>query len=187
MKGQLTDLDNPVAPGGSTKITISVDAFKRWMRQSGFIEAMANVNQEVFFIHQGPSRMIDNQLVTPNWHITAMTTQRSGGDCRNFHFKIEIGKAASHYWHYVVHYHPTAQTFAWVGDPNPLAPSTNQGGGGAAGNLQLLKQNLEETESTARIYGLDGVVTKRTQVKMLRVLKQMVDSRSLTLNGTRID
>lgn len=185
MKAQITDLDNPIAPGGGALVTISVAAFMKWMSGCHFQRATANVNQEVYFIHQGSPRMIGNALVTPNWHITAMTTFRVGGDCRNFHFKVEIGKAASHYWHYVVHRDTNGQ-FVWVGDPNPHNGATNQGGGGAAGNLMLLKQNLDETESVARQHGIDGKCGKRTQQQMMRALWTLVNNGTLVLANGRI-
>lgn len=186
MKAQLTDLDNPTAPPNGQKIEISVDAFMAWMRACHFVRGTANANQEVYFIHRAAQRAIGHTVVTPNWHITAMTHYRSGGDVRNFHFKVEIGKSASHYWHYVIH-QKTDGNYAWVGDPNPHNSTTNQGGGGAAGSLILLKQNLDETTSVARQHGIDGKCGKRQQAQMMRTLYALVQSGSLVQTSGHID
>lgn len=186
MKAQLTDLDNPTAPPGGQKVDISVKAFMAWMNACHLQRGTANAMQEVYFIHKGSPRKIGYGLVTPNWHITAMTQYRSGGDVRNFHFKVEIGKSASHYWHYVIHKKPDGN-FVWVGDPNPQNGATNEGGGKAAGNLILLRKNREETASVARQHGIDGKCGKRVQARMMRTLYAMIQNRQLVNNGARID
>jgi hypothetical protein len=183
--GELTDLDNPAAPGGSTLVTVSAAAFKLWMTRCGFTEGTGNPHQEVFFIQSRPTVTIGTKVVTPNWHITAMTTLRNGGDCINFHFKVEIGKAASHYWHYVANRH--GLNFVWVGHPNPLLATTNQGGGGAASNAVALAANRESTRRVAVLHDLDNKVTKSTQAQMMRTLRKLVTDGRLTFAANRVD
>ncbi len=182
----MTDLQNDAAPPGGAVVTISAAAFKKWMVECGFEAGTGNPNQEVYFTYKAPKVTIQNTEVTPNWHITAMTSHRDGGDCVNFHFKIEMGKAASHYWHYVVHRGATG-TYHWVGDPNPHLPTTNEGGGGAAGDLQKLLANRTEATLKSRVYGLENKMTRKIQARMLKTLKTMVGKLRLTYANGRID
>lgn len=185
LSGILTDLDNPTAPGGANKITMATSAFKTWMKAMRFREGISNPKQEVFFLKEMSKLKSGHHEYVPNWHITAMLVHRQGGDVRNWHFKVEMGKAAAHYWHYVIYEHHG--DFIWVGDPNPLLPATNQGGGGAGANQQLLTANYNETESSARQHGLDATVGKQTQQKMMKKLKSMTTSGVLNHAGDRID
>ena len=131
-------LDQDDLPAVGQQVTLSADVFKRWMKKCGYKEATANPNQEVFFVSTGTPFEADGKKITPNWHITAMTTLRNGGDCRNFHFKIEVAKEKSHYWHYVVYRDTANGTWHWVGDRG--ANANNQGGGGAAGTCSLWRR-----------------------------------------------
>lgn len=184
MKAALTDLDNPLAPPGSSKVEISADAFVAWMQKLRYTTGHSNPNQIVYFISKASDITAGSKTYTPNWHLTAMLQHRSGGDVRNFHFKVEMAKAASHYWHYVIHDH--AGEFVWVGDPNPHIPATNQGGGGAGSDPRVLAGNLQKTEAAARSHGIDGRVTKRTQAYMMRVLKGMIGGGDLAYGGGHI-
>jgi hypothetical protein len=185
-KGSLTDLDNAVAPPGSTLVTITASAFITWMTACRYEKGAESVFQEVFFIKKfTPIRLGEDVQYTPNWHITAMLVYRSGGDCRNFHFKVEMGKSASHYWHYVIHEHNG--NFIWVGDPSPLIPATNEGGGGAGANALLLAQNRESTQTAARGHQLDGLVTKSTQLQMMRTLKRLTSNSILHYDAGRVE
>src|SRR5262245_31491742 len=97
----VTDLANDPAPPGGAVVTISAAAFKRWMTACGYDKGPGdNPNQEVYYLKTAESFKTETKDIKPNWHITAMTTLRNGGDCVNFHFKIEIAKETSHYWHY---------------------------------------------------------------------------------------
>lgn len=177
------DLKNNPAPGGSALVTVTAAAFKKWMKRCGYQAGDANVNQEVFFIYP---KTISPGVTPSNWHITAMTTLRDGGDCRNYHFKLEFGKECSHYWHYVIYRHGVTGALSWVGDPNPLLPGTNEGGGGAGNNAQLLLQNRTAVESLANQQGFDSKCTQRIQRQMLVKLQQMITGQILTYAGNRI-
>lgn len=177
-KGMLTDLDCPQAPVNGTQVTISRDAFVRWMRECEYPAGNASPFQEVHFIWRGATVLVDDRAVTPNWHVTAMTTFRNGGNCRNFHFKIEVAKAASHYWHYVV-YDDGNGNFVFVGD---MRNGTNEGGGGANGDHIALRANKSKTAVAARPYSAEWRCTKRTQQLMLQRLQKMVRSGWLNYN-----
>ena len=172
-KGDLTDLNESPPPAGSTLVTITAAAFIIWMKACGYKKGDENPNQEVFFIQRLPNIKIrEEKEYTPNWHITAMLVHRQGGNCRNFHFKVEMGKAAAHYWHYVIHEHNG--NFVWVGDPNPLCLTTNEGGGGAGASNVLIRKNRADTQAAARVHQLDGLVNRNTQLQMMRVLKRLI-------------
>lgn len=182
----MIDLNNPPAPVGGALVTITAEAFRHWMGRCGFAAGAANVNQEVYFIYTSDISVVNGRKIQPNWHITAMTTYRNGGDCINFHFKVEIGKAASHYWHYVIH-QDAGGNLMWVGAPNPNIPETNEGGGGAAGDIRLLRENKTLAISQARIYGLDKGCNRATQARMIAKLSQLINCRQLALIGDRIE
>lgn len=182
--GDLTDLDNSLAPAGSTLVTISAVAFCNWMKKCRYTEGIGNPGQEVFFIKKLSSISVNGKQYEPNWHITAMLAHRVGGNCQNFHFKVEMAKASSHYWHYVVH--ELSGHFFWVGSPGPLIPHTNEGGGGAGANHQLLIANRTRTETAARSHQLDGLVTKKTQAQMMRTLRSMIKAGTLTAAAGQI-
>lgn len=181
----MTDLTNNAAPQNSALVTLTAEAFKYWMTQAGFEEGNANVNQEVFFLYKGTTYTEENKQITPNWHLTAMTTQRDGGDCRNFHFKIEIAKAASHYWHYVIH-RDNGGHYHWVGDPNPQNNQTNEGGGGAAGDLVKLAQNRTVCELLARQKNMDNKFKQKQQRALLKKLEQLIGRFRLNYANNRI-
>lgn len=148
-------LDNPAAPGGGAVQThITGTLFKRWMKACGSpriddgnpFQIVAILVQDKWQDHE-PGAALGSSA--PNWHLTMMGDRQSTVSI-NFHFKVEIGKPFSHYWHYVLHRNPGTQKWSWVGDPNSLIPATNQGGGGAGNNHQLLKSNLSLVEMAVR-------------------------------------
>jgi hypothetical protein len=117
-----TDLDNTTAPAGALLTKLHPKAFILWMKDAD----TANPHQVVVKLHVGKTLDLDSIKIEPNWHITAMT-DRTKTVCNNFHFKVEVTKAAAHYWHHNLYYHPVNHTWHWVGDPNPsrIAPGAN--------------------------------------------------------------
>ena len=99
---------------------------------------------------------------------------RNSETSKNVHFKMEVGKAASHYWHYVLHRDPATQTWHWVGDQTPGygAHVTNQGGGGAAGDVRKLAENLTIAQVQARAHGLDDKMSRKIQDRLTAVLSK---------------
>ncbi|MDT7950714.1 MAG: hypothetical protein RQ966_04335 [Acetobacteraceae bacterium] len=128
--------------------------FTRWMKACGAVriddgnafQIVAILIQDKWGEHEAGHGTGSSP---PNWHLTMMGNRDSTVSI-NFHFKAEIGKPFSHYWHYVLHRDAAAHTWHWVGDPNPQIPATNQGGGGAGANHQLLKSNLSLVEMALR-------------------------------------
>jgi hypothetical protein len=179
-----TDLANDQAPGGTAaQVTITVDAFKRWMERMHYSDIDSNNPSQVvvkLVTRDSITETSGNKTITyqPNWHLTAMT-DRMKTRCINFHFKIEASKAAAHYWHYVL-YRNANNVWSWVGDPNPNNAATNQGGGGAAGDQQALANNLAQVSTTARLHDLDNKVTRKLQARMVKALAGL----NLVLNAS---
>ncbi|WP_137940229.1 hypothetical protein [Chitinivorax sp. B] len=144
------DLDNPAAPASTTQVHITGTLFKRWMKscKSPRIDE-GNAYQIVAMLLEGKKETLGTAEITPNWHLTMMGN-RDSTVSTNFHFKIEIGKPYSHYWHYVLHRNATTQTWYWVGHPNPNCTATNQGGGGGGSDIQLIRSNLTLVQLEAR-------------------------------------
>ncbi len=178
-------LDQEDLPAAGEPVTASAKVFKRWMAKCGYTEATANPNQEVFFVATGTPIEAEGKKITPNWHITAMTTLRDGGDCRNFHFKIEVAKEKSHYWHYVIYRDTATGSFHWVGDRGDNA--NNQGGGGASGSVLALAANLSQVESTARALLMDDKMSKKIQRRIIVVLSKMVTAGEAHYGNQRLD
>jgi hypothetical protein len=167
----MEDLGNYAAPQNAVQANISGTLFTKWM-----IKYTGNANccdpSNPFQIVAMLSTKTVNwggMEIKPNWHLTMMGNRDSTVSI-NFHFKVEIGKPISHYWHYVLYRDPGTKTWSWVGDANPLIPATNQGGGGAGNDVQLLKSNLSLVTSVARQQNMDGQMTKKIQNKMVAVL-----------------
>lgn len=174
-----TDIGNNPAPAGATQATISPKLFKRWMtliNPSMRIDE-GNPNQVVAMLKEIPAIVNGNIEIRPNWHLTAMT-DRAGFRCNNFHFKIEVTKAAAHFWHYVLYYHSGNRTWHWVGDTGNIA-NRNDAGGGAAGDVQLLNANRALVDSVAALHGLTDKVTIARQDVMLTYLKKLSDDGSI--------
>jgi hypothetical protein len=170
-----TDLTNDAAPAGAALATLHPKAFRRWLENCGSKNIdEGNPGQIVAMLFKAAEVEINNLKYTPNWHLTAMT-DRLKTRCNNFHFKIEASKASSHYWHYVLHYHPANKTWHWVGDENPKITGRNDAGGGAAEDAEALDANRAAVDLVAAVNGLANKVTRSLQTKMLDRLKKMSD------------
>src|SRR5688572_8382965 len=99
----MPDLDNPAAPPGGAQANITGQLFKRWMKSCGAKRTdEGNAYQIVAILVESAEETVGDAKITPNWHLTMMG-DRNSTVSRNFHFKVEIGKPFSHYWHYVLH------------------------------------------------------------------------------------
>jgi hypothetical protein len=167
------DLDNPGPPPGGAQANITGQLFKRWMTSCGAKRIdEGNAFQIVAILVESAKETVGNAECTPNWHLTMMGNRDSTVSV-NFHFKIEIGKPFSHYWHYVLHRVAATQTWYWVGDPNPQIAATNQGGGGAGGNIQLLKSNFTLVEmEMRRRSALENGMSKKIRNRFVNKLTQ---------------
>ena len=165
------DLDNPAAPTGGVKTDITGTLFKRWMTSCGATRTdEGNAYQIVAMLYEGALETIGNAQMTPNWHLTMMGNRDSTVSV-NFHFKIEIGKPFSHYWHYTLHRVAADRSWHWVGDANPHIPETNQGGGGAGTDHLRLKSNLTLVQMEARQrHALEKFMNKKFQNKLVAKL-----------------
>jgi len=145
-------LPGTAAPATATEILVSQAAFKRWMGTVMGYEAMPadNPGQECYYIAKKDG-MVNGTPDVLNCHITAMLRHRDAGPCRNFHFKIQMGKSSSHYWHYKL-YRNTAGNFLWGADVN-AATGTNQAGGGAGDDIDKVRLNLLDVEKDCAKYG----------------------------------
>lgn len=170
------DLGFNPAPANAAQAQITGKLFKKWMKacNGGLTIDDGNPFQIVAYLAEGTTFTAStttggDKKITPNWHLTMMSAEndRHSTKSKNFHFKIEVGKAASHYWHYVLYRDAAAKTWHWVGDQTPkFDVQTNQGGGGAAGDMQKLLENLTLAQSQARATGLDGKMSKKIQNKL---------------------
>jgi hypothetical protein len=171
----------PPASGALAQVTGSL--FKAWMKacNGGLTIDDQNPFQIVAYLAQGTTftttgEKTGTQQITPNWHLTMMSGKddRNSSKSKNFHFKIEVGKASSHYWHYVLYRDAATQSWHWVGDQTPGYGThvTNQGGGGAAGDVLKLAENLTIAQVQARAHGLDGKMSKKIQNKLTAVLSK---------------
>ena len=182
-------LDNPNAPGGgAVQVQITGTLFTRWMKACGAdrIDG-SNAFQIVAILVQDEWKSHDNGGGTPpNWHLTMMGN-RDSTVSENFHFKVEIGKPFSHYWHYVLYRNAATHTWSWVGDPNPLIPATNQGGGGAGNNLQLVKSNLSLVEMAIRQRSkLETGMSNKKRDSLLKKLNKWDAEGIITANPQRV-
>jgi hypothetical protein len=176
------DLGFNPAPANAAQAQITGDLFKAWMKacNGGLTIDEGNPFQIVAYLAQGKTFSSTTptggtKQITPNWHLTMMSgaDDRNSTKSKNFHFKMEVGKAASHYWHYVLYRNAADKTWHWVGDQTPqFDEQTNQGGGGAAGDMQKLLENLTVAQVQARAHGLDDKMSKKIQNKLTTVLSQ---------------
>jgi hypothetical protein len=181
-----TDLDNATAPAGARLAKMNPKAFILWMKECGYKDVDTNnPKQVVVKLYVGETLDLDSIKIEPNWHITAMT-DRNKTVCNNFHFKVEVTKAAAHYWHYNLYYHAMNHTWHWVGDPNPNLAGTNEAGGGAASDLGKLRANRALVDMHARVHGMDNKVTKKNQEKMLTKLKQLTDRGTIAQGANNV-
>lgn len=177
------DLGFNPAPANGALAQITGALFKAWMKacNGGLTIDDQNPFQIVAYLAQGrtfsqTTPTGGTKEITPNWHLTMMSADndRNSEKSKNFHFKMEVGKAASHYWHYVLHRDPATQTWHWVGDQTPGygAHVTNQGGGGAAGDVRKLAENLTIAQVQARAHGLDDKMSRKIQDRLTAVLSK---------------
>ena len=154
------------APVGTNLVTVSAAAFKKWMGSVCKFEKTTfdNPSQEVYYINKS-TIIIGESSSIANCHITAMLTGRSGGDCRNFHFKIEFGKSNQHYWHYRLYHNPTTGNFVWGADRGTGA--TNMAGD----NIYDVERECSKYSYMAWRY-----MNRKKQEWMLRVLKRKLPS-----------
>jgi len=160
------DLNNPAAPQGGVQANISGTLFTRWMRKCGAVRVdEGNPYQIVAILVESSTK---SGVDTPNWHLTMMSDVRDSSVSKNFHFKIEIGKVSSHYWHYVLYRVANNQSWHWVGDRNTLITSedTNQGGGGGGSDIMVVKSNLSLVTMQARTYGLEDKMSRKIQNRL---------------------
>lgn len=169
----MESLGNYPAPPNAVQADISGTLFVNWMKKfTGNKDCCDSTNpfQIVAMLYSKTVTSGDLEI-RPNWHLTMMG-DRNSTVSENFHFKVEIGKPISHYWHYVLYRNPTTKTWSWVGSANPLLPTTNQGGGGAGNNADLLKSNLSLVTSTARQQSMDDKMSKKIQDRMVAILSK---------------
>jgi metal-sulfur cluster biosynthetic enzyme len=173
-----TDIGNNPAPPGTVLAKIDPKLFKRWLTELKCSVDESNPKQIVAMLKEMPTVVEGNIEIKPNWHLTAMT-DRQKTVCNNFHFKIEATKAAAHYWHYVLHFHPVKKTWHWVGDANPKISGRNDAGGGAAADALALDANRAAVNAAAAQYGLTNRVTVARQDAMLLTLQRFSDDGSI--------
>lgn len=122
------DLGFNAAPANGALAQVTGALFKAWMKacNGGLRIDGDNPFQIVAYLAEG--KTFDQttptggtKQITPNWHLTMMSAEndRNSEKSKNFHFKMEVGKAASHYWHYVLYRDAAAKTWHWVGDQTP--------------------------------------------------------------------
>lgn len=181
---EVDDLDNPAAPAGGAQANITGVLFDRWMKSCGATTDGSNPYQIVAMLSVGKTVQIGNAEMKPNWHLTMMGDRESKVS-ENFHFKIEIGKACSHYWHYVLYRVAATKTWHWVGDRNALVTSevTNQGGGGAGSSASALKSNLSLVTMQARIHSMDTLMSRKVQNKLTAKLTKWDKAGVITDDG----
>ncbi|WP_020407513.1 hypothetical protein [Hahella ganghwensis] len=167
------DLDNPPAPANGVLTQISGTLFKRWMTSCNAVSVDGtNAFQMVAILCQSEPETLGNAIITPNWHLTMMGNRDSTISV-NFHFKVEIGKPYSHYWHYELYRVAASRTWHWVGHANPLIPETNQGGGGAGSDIQALRSNLTLVQLEARRRrAIEKGMSKSIRDKLLQKLNK---------------
>jgi hypothetical protein len=172
-RSTMHDLDNPAAPANGVQANITGQLFKRWMKSCGAIRIdEGNAYQIVAILVESAKETVGNVEFTPNWHLTMMGNRDSTVSV-NFHFKIEIGKPFSHYWHYVLHRVAATQTWYWVGDASPHIPTTNQGGGGAGNDIQALRANYSLVQMASRSNNrtaIENGMSKKKQNKLVAKL-----------------
>jgi len=179
------DLDNPAAPAGGVQANITGTLFQRWMKSCGGTCDSTNPYQIVAMLSEGDKVTIGDAEVKPNWHLTMMSDDRGSAVSRNFHFKVEIGKACSHYWHYVLYRVAATHTWQWVGDRNTLITTevTNQGGGGGGSDATAVKSNLTLVTMQARVYKMEDKMSKKIQNKLTVKLTKWEKDGIITDNG----
>lgn len=184
----MESLGNPPVPAGAAIAQITGNLFKNWMKKATKNLNVSDNNpfQIVAYLYQKADMTVGNEKITPNWHLTMMSDFRDCSVSKNFHFKIEIGKPYSHYWHYVLCRHPGTQTWSWAGAANPQIATTNQGGGGAGASQQKLNENYTLVLSQARQQQMDGQVTSRSINRLVTLLTQADQGGKLLVlpNGT---
>src|SRR4051812_41631014 len=110
----MEDLGNYPPPPGAVQANISGTLFTKWMKKFTGNENCcdsSNPFQIVAMLYTKTTKWGDLEI-SPNWHLTMMGDRHSTVS-KNFHFKVEIGKPISHYWHYVLYRDAATKTWSW--------------------------------------------------------------------------